>query len=308
MCESLVAEPQDRPAGDDRSRRCWARWWRSRWPATGSAAGSSTNLLIFMPMATPEVVMGSSLLTLFVEPRGHPARLLDDPDRPHHVLHQLRRRHGQGPHRRPRPAAGAGGDGPLRQRVADVLAGHVPAGRSGHRRWRAARVLAVVRRLHHHELQRGLDRHVPDVRVGCRPARRPRHRSTCRHDHVPASLSCWWPSASSSRSRASAGEPGPSRRRPRRSSRRWPTPSRCRSGWPTRPPRRPRRPWSGPRRPTWPSSAAATPASGPPCWPRRRDPARDVVVLEGREVGWAASGRNGGFCAARLTHGLRQRR
>ena len=29
---------------------------------------SSTNLLIFMPMATPEVVMGSSLLTLFVGP------------------------------------------------------------------------------------------------------------------------------------------------------------------------------------------------------------------------------------------------
>ena len=27
---------------------------------------SPTNLLIFMPMATPEVVMGSSLLTLFV--------------------------------------------------------------------------------------------------------------------------------------------------------------------------------------------------------------------------------------------------
>lgn len=33
------------------------------------------------------------------------------------------------------------------------------------------------------------------------------------------------------------------------------------------------------------------------------DPTRDVLVLEGREVGWAASGRNGGFCAASLTHG-----
>ncbi|CAM5700402.1 hypothetical protein SGLAM104S_04981 [Streptomyces glaucescens] len=29
-----------------------------------------------------------------------------------------------------------------------------------------------------------------------------------------------------------------------------------------------------------------------------------MVLLEGREVGWAASGRNGGFCAASLTHGL----
>lgn len=37
---------------------------------------------------------------------------------------------------------------------------------------------------------------------------------------------------------------------------------------------------------------------------KERDPDRDVVLLEGREVGWAASGRNGGFCAASLTHGL----
>ncbi|MER6503723.1 FAD-dependent oxidoreductase [Streptomyces sp. NPDC001455] len=37
---------------------------------------------------------------------------------------------------------------------------------------------------------------------------------------------------------------------------------------------------------------------------KERDPARDVVLIEGREVGWAASGRNGGFCAASLTHGL----
>jgi glycine/D-amino acid oxidase-like deaminating enzyme len=37
---------------------------------------------------------------------------------------------------------------------------------------------------------------------------------------------------------------------------------------------------------------------------KERDPGRDVVVIEGREVGWAASGRNGGFCAASLTHGL----
>jgi glycine/D-amino acid oxidase-like deaminating enzyme len=37
---------------------------------------------------------------------------------------------------------------------------------------------------------------------------------------------------------------------------------------------------------------------------KERDPARDVVLVEGREAGWAASGRNGGFCAASLTHGL----
>ncbi|GGS61557.1 FAD-dependent oxidoreductase [Streptomyces griseoviridis] len=37
---------------------------------------------------------------------------------------------------------------------------------------------------------------------------------------------------------------------------------------------------------------------------KERDPGRDVVLVEGRETGWAASGRNGGFCAASLTHGL----
>ncbi|MFE4610273.1 NAD(P)/FAD-dependent oxidoreductase [Streptomyces niveus] len=37
---------------------------------------------------------------------------------------------------------------------------------------------------------------------------------------------------------------------------------------------------------------------------KERDPHRDVVLIEGREVGWAASGRNGGFCSASLTHGL----
>ena len=37
---------------------------------------------------------------------------------------------------------------------------------------------------------------------------------------------------------------------------------------------------------------------------KERDPSLDVVVLEGNRVGWAASGRNGGFCASSLTHGL----
>ncbi|MFD2354917.1 NAD(P)/FAD-dependent oxidoreductase [Nonomuraea ferruginea] len=37
---------------------------------------------------------------------------------------------------------------------------------------------------------------------------------------------------------------------------------------------------------------------------KERDPSLDVVLLEGRRIGWAASGRNGGFCLATLTHGL----
>ncbi len=36
---------------------------------------------------------------------------------------------------------------------------------------------------------------------------------------------------------------------------------------------------------------------------KERDPSREVVLLEGHRIGWAASGRNGGFCAASLTHG-----
>ncbi|MEU6747981.1 FAD-dependent oxidoreductase [Spirillospora sp. NPDC046719] len=37
---------------------------------------------------------------------------------------------------------------------------------------------------------------------------------------------------------------------------------------------------------------------------KERDPGRDVVLVEAREAGWAASGRNGGFCSSSLTHGF----
>ena len=48
---------------------------------------SAANVFIFLPMASPEIVMGSSLLALFVAAGlRRPARLLDDPDRAHHVL------------------------------------------------------------------------------------------------------------------------------------------------------------------------------------------------------------------------------
>ncbi|MDL9978544.1 NAD(P)/FAD-dependent oxidoreductase [Microbacterium sp. ASV49] len=36
---------------------------------------------------------------------------------------------------------------------------------------------------------------------------------------------------------------------------------------------------------------------------KKRRPDARIVVLEGQRVGWAASGRNGGFCEASLTHG-----
>src|SRR4051794_11450119 len=34
------------------------------------------------------------------------------------------------------------------------------------------------------------------------------------------------------------------------------------------------------------------------------NPGRSVALLEAGTLGWAASGRNGGFCSASLTHGL----
>ncbi|MFD5248182.1 NAD(P)/FAD-dependent oxidoreductase [Amycolatopsis sp. NPDC058340] len=37
---------------------------------------------------------------------------------------------------------------------------------------------------------------------------------------------------------------------------------------------------------------------------KERDPGIDVVLVEAHQIGWAASGRNGGFCAASLTHGI----
>src|SRR5690242_10052664 len=36
---------------------------------------------------------------------------------------------------------------------------------------------------------------------------------------------------------------------------------------------------------------------------KERNPERRVVLVEGESIAWAASGRNGGFCSASLTHG-----
>ena len=63
---------------------------------------AATSLLIFLPMATPEVVMGSSLLALFTSAGlSGSARLLVDPGRAHHVLPVVRGGHRQGPAGRP---------------------------------------------------------------------------------------------------------------------------------------------------------------------------------------------------------------
>src|SRR6201999_1506538 len=43
---------------------------------------------------------------------------------------------------------------------------------------------------------------------------------------------------------------------------------------------------------------------GPALLARERYPDLEVVLVEAKTVGWAASGRNGGFCSASLTHGI----
>ena len=128
---------------------------------------ATTNVLMFLPMATPEVVAGSSLLTLFLNigiPLGHPTIIIA------HIMFcmsfvvvTVKARL-------------AGMDPPLEQAAHDLYANPrqtfwritLPLVMPGIVRRGAAGVLAVVRRLHHHELQLGLRGHLPDVRLGCR--------------------------------------------------------------------------------------------------------------------------------------------
>ena len=70
-----------------------------------------------------------------------------------------------------------------------------------------------------------------------------------------------------------------------------------------RDPRRCRR-WRAPRRPTWWSSAGGYLGLWTALLAKERDPGRDVLLLEAATCGHAASGRNGGFCEASLTHGF----
>ena len=55
---------------------------------------------------------------------------------------------------------------------------------------------------------------------------------------------------------------------------------------------------------TYWSSGVGSRDCGRRCWPRSSDPSLDVVLVEGERIGWAATGRNGGFVSSSLTHGL----
>ena len=87
-------QPQDRAARD--ARRDHPRHSDGLRARAAPVPGRGlANLFIFLPMATPEIVLGSALLALFVTP-GRPARVLDDPHRAHHVLHVVCGRHREG--------------------------------------------------------------------------------------------------------------------------------------------------------------------------------------------------------------------
>ena len=109
------------------------------------AGRSSANLLIFLPMAAPEIVLGSSLLTLFVQ-GGFAGQLGFWTIFIAHVMFCLsfvvvtvRSRLGRHGRR-----TGTGGGGPLCHADADLHAGDLPAGAAGHPGRRAAELLAVA--------------------------------------------------------------------------------------------------------------------------------------------------------------------
>ena len=106
--EAMLTSPEAGGAGDgdlDRDR-----------DADGDGPGPlpvlrppHANLLIILPMASPEVVIGAALLSFFMI-FSTLARLHDAVDRPRHVLHQLRRGRGEIATDRLRPQPRGGGE------------------------------------------------------------------------------------------------------------------------------------------------------------------------------------------------------
>ena len=80
------------------------------------------NFFIFIPLATPEVVLGAALLSQFLNWGTPAARLRDDPDRARDVQPVVRGHHGQIEADRLRQVARGGGAGSRRHAVGDVPA------------------------------------------------------------------------------------------------------------------------------------------------------------------------------------------
>ena len=127
------------------------------------AGGKLVETFLVLPLTSPEVVMGASLLTLFLD-LGWNRGFGTNRDRPHRLRGQLRGADGAGARARPRLDARGRGDGPRGAAAAHLPAGHAAPDRARHRGRRHVVVRAVARRLHHHLLQQRLDRHVPALR------------------------------------------------------------------------------------------------------------------------------------------------
>jgi ABC-type spermidine/putrescine transport system permease subunit I len=147
---------------------------------------SSTNLLIFLPMATPEVVMGSSLLALFLNlrfPLGAVTVAIA------HIMFIIsfvvvtvkarcrgwilgwRRPPGTCTRARAPPSGTSPSPGP-----------------AGHRRCGPAGLLAVLRRLHHQLLQCRNTGDLPDLHLGGSPAGHPAAGQCPGHHRLPGRL------------------------------------------------------------------------------------------------------------------------
>ena len=150
-----------------------------------------SNILLVLPLTTPEIVLGASLLHAVLRPqrrRSASARR----HRPHHVLRELRGAHREGAHPRLRlDARGRRAWTSARRRCARSGRSRFPLILPGHPRRRAAVVRAVDRRLHHHLVRRRrLGDHLPhaDLRIDedGDPAAdaRHRHRTAARERHL----------------------------------------------------------------------------------------------------------------------------
>ena len=140
------------------------------------------NFVIFLAIASPEIVLGSSMLTMFVNarvPQGFITILLA------HVMFCVSfvaitvRARVSGMDKALEEAAGDLGADPTH----DVLQGDAPAHPAGRDRRRPARVRALHRRLRHHELRRGFEDDVPVL--GLRRHAPGHPGAGQRHGHAP---------------------------------------------------------------------------------------------------------------------------
>ena len=121
LTDALRRQPEDR--GDRDGHRHDPRLAdraRAR-AATGSGAAASSNLLLVLPLTTPEIVLGASLATLFLDRGVRRAGFRHDRHRPRHVLRELRRAH----RARPASAASTGRSRTPRMDLGATAAAHV---------------------------------------------------------------------------------------------------------------------------------------------------------------------------------------